>query len=213
MNPIDLILHLDQYLAQLVTFAGPWFYALMFLIVFCETGLVVMPFLPGDSLLFAVGALASLGRTNLDIGLLAGTFFSAALCGDITNYTIGRRLGVKLFSGRFSRFLNPRYLQETQAFYDRHGGKTIILARFMPMVRTFAPFVAGIGAMRFQRFATFSVVGAALWIVPFLFGGYFLGNVPAVKDRFHLLVIGIVVVSVTPAALKYLQHRRRVMAE
>lgn len=207
MNPIDIVLHIDRYLNDLVSMMGLGFYGFLFAIVFCETGLVVTPFLPGDSLLFAVGALAAIDQSPLNIGILAIVFFTAALCGDVTNYSIGRHLGPKVFSQETSRLLNRRHLEETRKFYVRHGGKTIVMARFLPILRTFAPFVAGIGHMEFRRFASFSVLGAGLWIIPFLGGGYFLGNVPAVKSRFHIVIIAIVLISATPAVIQFIRAR------
>ena len=205
---IDLIRHLDVHLNTLLGSLGAWFYVLLFLIIFAETGLVVVPFLPGDSLLFAVGALASIADSPLQLPLLALTCFVGALLGDVTNYSVGRFFGPRLFSKEASRIFNRRYLTDTEAFYEKHGGKTIIIARFAPIIRTFAPFVAGIGQMRFARFISFSVVGAALWIVPFLSGGYWFGNNPVMKSNFHYVVVGIIALSVTPALLQVLKARR-----
>lgn len=203
------VLHLDVHLNDLVVAFGPWFYGLLFLVVFCETGLVVTPFLPGDSLLFAIGALAALDGSPLSIPLLATTFFIAALLGDVTNYTIGFRLGPKLFQKTGSRLLNRKYLDQTQMFYERHGGKTIILARFIPIVRTFAPFVAGLGQMRFRRFAVFSIVGATLWIAPFLAGGFYFGNSPLVKTNFHIVIVVVVLISLAPAIVQVIKTKLR----
>ncbi len=205
---IDLFLHLDVHLNDLVTQLGPWFYGLLFLVIFCETGLVVTPLLPGDSLLFATGALAAIDGSPLSLPLLAAILFAAAICGDVTNYSIGRRLGPKVFHGETSRFLNRRYLDQTRAFYERHGGKTVVLARFVPIVRTFAPFVAGIGQMPMARYLSFCVTGALLWIIPFLLGGYFLGNVPGIKANFHLVIVAILVISVMPTVIQVVKARR-----
>ena len=205
---IDLFLHLDTHLNELVTMFGPWFYGVLFLVIFCETGLVVTPFLPGDSLLFAVGALAAIEGSILNLPLLAALCFIAAFFGNLSNYTIGRFFGARLFGGEGSRFLRRDYLDQTEAFYARHGGKTVVLARFIPIVRTFAPFVAGIGAMNFFWFTIYSIAGAAFWIVPFLAGGYYLGNNPVVKTNFHLVMIAIIVISVAPAVIHALKARR-----
>ncbi len=205
---IDFILHLDSHLNDLVISFGPWMYAILFLIVFCETGLVFTPFLPGDSLLFAVGALAAIEGSPLTLPGLALTFFFAALCGDLTNYTVGKHLGPKLFNSSTSKLLNRRYLDKTQGFYEKHGGKTIIMARFIPIVRTFAPFVAGIGRMAFLRYFTFCVVGAVLWIIPLLSAGYFLGNAPIIKKNFHIVVVLIIAISVAPAFIEWIRSKK-----
>ena len=206
---IDLFLHLDTHLNALVLSLGPWLYLLVFLVVFCETGLVVTPFLPGDSLLFALGALAAIEGSPLNITLLGFLLFVAAVIGDATNYAIGRHLGPKVFSREDSWLLNKNHLAYTREFYERHGGKTIIMARFIPIVRTFAPFVAGIGEMTYSRFASYNVVGAFLWVPPFLLGGYFLGNVPAVKSNFHIIIVMIVILSVMPAVWEFLRARKK----
>jgi len=204
----DWFLHLDVYLNELVITMGPWLYLLLFAIVFCETGLVVTPFLPGDSLLFAVGALAALPTSPLQIVPLFFLLTIAGILGDATNYTIGKYLGPKVFSRDDSWLLRKDHLKKTQAFYERHGGKTIILARFMPIVRTFAPFVAGIGAMEYRRFAIFNVTGAILWVGSFLVAGYFLGNIPAVQRNFHIIIVAIIVISVLPGLVEWLRSRR-----
>lgn len=196
---VDLFLHLDVHLAQLVETVGPWLYAIAFAIIFCETGLVVLPFLPGDSFLFALGALAALEGSPLHLGLLAALLFVAAVLGDGCNYAIGAKVGARLFK---SRLVNAAHLAKTQEFYERHGGKTIILARFIPIIRTFAPFVAGLGKMPYRRFAAYNIVGGAFWIVPFLLGGYFLGNAPLVKRNFHIVVLAIILLSVLPALIE-----------
>jgi len=193
----DLIVHLDVHLAEFVAQHGPWVYALLFTIVFCETGLVVTPFLPGDSLLFVAGAIAAVG--GMDIVLLAATLTAAALCGDNVNYWVGRWLGTKFFA----RLINPAHLERTHAFYQRHGGKTIILARFVPIVRTYAPFVAGIGRMPYLRYLAFCVAGALLWVGSMCALGYFFGNIPAVKKNLTVVIILIVLVSISPALVAY----------
>jgi membrane-associated protein len=209
---IDSILHIDVVLAQLVQTLGPSLYGLLFVIVFCETGLIVLPFLPGDSLLFAVGALAALPDSPLDLRLLAVTMITAALLGDLTNYTVGAKLGERLFTSEKSRLFNRKHLVRTHEFYARYGGKTIILARFVPIVRTFAPFVAGVGKMAFPRYMAYCVTGAVLWVVPFLVGGYLLGNQPAIKTNFHIVIVVIIAISVAPAAIEVLRARRKTAA-
>lgn len=196
---VDYFLHLDVHLGELLRTYGTWTYAILFLIIFTETGLVVMPLLPGDSLLFAAGTFAALGA--LDPWLLTGLLIVAAVLGDGINYHIGKAIGPRAFSGNV-RFLKREYLERTQAFYDRHGGKTIILARFIPIVRTFAPFVAGIGTMRYPRFLAYNLVGAVVWVTGFVWLGYAFGNIPAVKERFSLVILGIIGISVLPIALE-----------
>jgi membrane-associated protein len=209
---IDLFLHLDKHLNEWATMLGPWLAVVLFLIIFCETGLVVTPFLPGDSLLFAVGALASIPESPLNLGSLAGFLIIAAVLGDAVNYAIGARVGPRVFSYEDSRWFNKAHLMQTHEFYERHGGKTIILARFIPIIRTFAPFVAGIGKMGYPRFAAFNVTGGVAWVLAFLLGGYFFGNVPVVKRNFHFVIVAIIVISVMPAAIEYLRARRRALA-
>ncbi|HUH95150.1 MAG TPA: DedA family protein [Casimicrobiaceae bacterium] len=202
----QFIAHLDSELGSLLDRFGPWIYLLLFLIVFCETGLVVTPFLPGDSLLFASGALwASAG---MPVELLALTLISAALCGDNCNYWIGRLFGRRIANSR-SRFLNRRALERTQDFYARHGGKTVVIARFVPLVRTFAPFVAGIGRMAYLRFLAFSVLGALLWVGLLVTAGYFFGSIPAVQEHFSWIVVAIIALSLLPIAIEYARQRRR----
>jgi len=203
---VDLFLHLDRHLGEFVAAHGASTYGLLFLIIFLETGVVVTPFLPGDSLLFACGALAATGA--LDPFLLLGLLVAAALIGDNTNYWIGRTIGPRAFSGRV-RFLKHEHLMRTQAFYERHGGKTIFFARFVPIVRTFAPFVAGIGTMFYPRFLAYSVVAAVTWVGVCVGAGYAFGNIPIVKNNFSLVVIGIVAVSLMPIAIEWLRHRKR----
>lgn len=203
---VDVFLHLDKYLDQIVQNYGVWTYAILFAVIFMETGLVVTPFLPGDSLLFAAGAFAALG--SFDIWLLMGLLIVAAILGDTANYWIGHKIGPRAFSGEV-RFLKKEYLDRTHEFYERHGGKTIILARFVPIVRTFAPFVAGVGAMSYGKFITYNVVGGITWVVLFLFAGYFFGNIPAVQHNFTLVILGIIFVSVLPAVYEFIKERRR----
>lgn len=203
---IQILLHLDQHLAWFVQQYGAWVYALLFLIVFCETGLVVTPFLPGDSLLFVAGTLAAVG--GMDPVLLMGVLAVAAILGDTVNYWIGHFFGDRVFATERLRFIKREHLERTQRFYARHGGKTIILARFVPIVRTFAPFVAGIGSMAYARFLLYNVVGGLLWVVGLVLAGYFFGNLPAVKNNLTLVILGIVFVSVLPMVFEYLRHAR-----
>ncbi|MBS0543513.1 MAG: DedA family protein [Proteobacteria bacterium] len=202
---IDLVLHVDRHLAELLASYGNWIYAILFLIVFCETGLVVTPFLPGDSLLFVAGALAAGG--GMDPAILIGVLFAAAVLGDSLNYSIGRRFGGRISQWPDSRFFNRRALDKTHEFYERHGGKTIIIARFMPIIRTFAPFVAGMGTMDYRRFLAFNVVGAALWVGPLVMAGYWFGNLPIVKNNLSLVILGIIALSLMPLFIGWLRHR------
>jgi membrane-associated protein len=202
----DLIVHLDTHLESFVAQHGAWVYALLFAIVFCETGLVVTPFLPGDSLLFVAGAIAAVG--GMDIVVVSATLVAAALCGDNVTYWVGRWLGPKVFSSGESRWLNKEHLQRAHAFYERHGGKTIILARFMPIVRTYAPFVAGIGAMPYMRYLSYCVAGALLWVVSLCTAGYFFGNIPAVKNNLTVVIVAIVFLSVSPAVIAWARSKR-----
>lgn len=203
---LDFILHIDRHLAELVIAYGPWIYLILFLIVFCETGLVVTPFLPGDSLLFVAGTLAALGSMN--IHLLVALLIVAAILGDACNYQIGRHAGARLFANPDSRIFRREYLTRTEAFYARHGGKTIVLARFVPIVRTFAPFVAGMGQMAYLQFARFNLLGALLWVASFSYAGYLFGNLPAVKSNLSLLILGIIVVSILPGVIEVWRQRR-----
>jgi membrane-associated protein len=207
---VDFFLHLDRHLAEVITQYGVWTYALLFVIVFLETGLVVTPFLPGDSLLFAAGAFAALGA--LDLWPLFLLLVVAAILGDTVNYAIGHYLGPKVFHFEKSRFFNPDHLRKTHTFYEKYGGKTIIIARFIPIVRTFAPFVAGIGAMNYKRFLAYNVAGGLLWVLVCLFAGYFFGNLPFVKKNFSLVILAIIVISVLPAVFEYLRHRAEAKA-
>lgn len=202
---IDFILHIDTHLIEIVREYGGWTYAILFLIVFCETGLVVTPFLPGDSLLFAAGALAATG--SLEVVPLFVLLFVAAVLGDAVNYAIGHRLGDRCREGRV-RFIKAEHLAKTQAFYDKYGGKTIVIARFIPIVRTYAPFVAGAANMSYKRFATYNVSGGLLWVTLFVLAGYWFGNMPVVEENFGLVIVAIIVLSVLPAVYEYFAHRR-----
>jgi membrane-associated protein len=202
---VDFFLHLDRHLAEVIQAYGTWTYALLFTIIFMETGFVVTPFLPGDSLLFAAGSFAALGA--LDVRLLFVLLWFAAVLGDNVNYAIGRYLGPKVFHYERSRFFNPEHLRKTHQFYEKYGVKTIIIARFVPIVRTFSPFVAGIGAMRYPRFLAYDVVGGLLWVGICLFAGYFFGNLPIVRKNFSLVIVAIVLISVMPAVVEFLRHR------
>ncbi|QWA09482.1 DedA family protein [Sodalis ligni] len=205
---VDFILHIDVHLAELVAQYGIWIYAILFLILFCETGLVVTPFLPGDSLLFVAGALAALPSNSLDVHLMALLMACAAVLGDAINYTIGRLFGEKLFSRPDSRIFRRSYLDKTHGFYARHGGKTIILARFVPIVRTFAPFVAGMGHMSYRHFALFNIAGGVLWVALFTYAGYLFGDLPVVQSNLNLLIVAIIVLSVLPGLIEVWRHRR-----
>lgn len=202
---VEVVLHLDRHLDLVIRTYGSWAYALLFLIIFAETGLVVTPILPGDSLLFAAGAIAS--RGSLDVRILAALLVVAAVAGDAANYWIGRTLGNRLVGGRKVRLIKQEHLDRTHQFYERHGSKTIILARFVPIVRTFAPFVAGLGQMTYRRFAAYNVAGGLAWIILFVLGGYYFGNLPVVQHNFGLVIIGIIVVSVLPMAVAFWRER------
>ena len=209
---LDVFLHLDAHLAEWAGVLGPWLYALLFLIVFCETGLVVTPFLPGDSLLFAAGALCAVDGSPLELPVVAALLIVAAVTGDALNYSIGSYLGPAVFTSEHSRLLNRRHLIRTQNFYARHGGKTIFLARFVPIVRTFAPFVAGIGQMSYRYFATWNVTGAVVWVLSFLVAGYAFGQIPTVKRNFHVVIVAIIVISVMPIVFEWVRARRERVA-
>jgi len=204
---LDFILHVDVHLQSLMNNYGLWVYAILFLIIFCETGLVVTPFLPGDSLLFAAGALTV--GTALDVNLLAGTLIAAAVLGNITNYTIGHFFGERLFQNPNSRVFRRDHLDKTHAFFDKHGGKTIIMTRFLPIVRTFAPFVAGMGPMTYKRFMAFNFIGGFLWVVSFVYAGHFFGNLPVVRKNFTMLILGIIVISLLPIIIEGIRHRMK----
>jgi membrane-associated protein len=202
---VDLFLHLDKHLSQVISHYGVWTNLILFLIVFAETGLVVTPFLPGDSLLFAAGTFAALGA--LDVRLLLVLLVAAAIIGDTVNYWVGAWIGPRAFSGRV-RWLRKDYLDRTHAFYEKHGGKTIIIARFIPIIRTFAPFVAGVGAMSYGKFLLYNVVGAVLWVGLFVLGGFFFGNIPVVKENFTIVILAIIAISVMPIVLEAVRARR-----
>jgi membrane-associated protein len=206
MQLVDFVLHIDQHLLAITNQYGGWTYAILFLIVFCETGLVVTPILPGDSLLFAAGALSA-GPGGLNPVVVMVVLMVAAILGDSVNYAIGKRVGTAVFDGRY-RMLKPEYLEKTNQFYAKYGGKTIVLARFVPIVRTYAPFVAGAASMSYSRFLAFNVGGGIAWVGIFVLLGFFFGNIPVVRDNFGLVVIAIVLLSVAPIALEFIKHRR-----
>lgn len=203
---IDIILHLDAHLDGLIQSYGPWIYAILFLIVFCETGLVVTPFLPGDSLLFTVGALAA--RGSIDVFLVCALLTVAAVLGDTVNYFVGKFVGQQLIA-KYPKLFRPEHLQRTHDFFERYGGKTIIIARFVPIVRTFAPFVAGIGKMTYARFMTYNVTGGLLWILLLVPAGYFFGNFPIVKKNFTAVIFGIIFLSILPGIIEFMRERNR----
>lgn len=203
---MDIILHLDEYLSQIVSTYGALTYVILFLIVFAETGLVITPFLPGDSLLFAAGAIASLG--SLDIGLVILLLLVAAILGDTVNYWIGHYFGRKIVDNPKIKFINQEHIDKTEQFYKKYGGKTIILARFVPIIRTFAPFVAGVGTMDYKKFIAYNVIGGVLWVSLFTLLGYFFGNIPIVQENFHYAVFAIIGLSVLPMVYEYIQHKR-----
>ena len=205
---LSWVLHLERHLSEMVVSIEPgWIYAILFAVIFCETGLVIMPFLPGDSLLFAVGAICAI-NPSFSLTVMIPLLIIAAVGGDAVNYWIGAKLGPQVFRSESSRWLNKKHLDRAQLFYEKYGAKTIIIARFVPVVRTFAPFVAGIGRMNFGRFWLYNVVGGAIWVTLFLITGYCFGNLPWVKANFFLVTIGIIVVSVIPIALEWLKTRR-----
>ncbi len=204
---IDFIIHIDVHLNQLIQLYGTWTYVILFLIVFCETGLVVTPFLPGDSLLFAAGAFAATGV--LDPNVLFLLLSIAAFLGDTVNYSIGMYVGPKVFHKEKVRFLNKEYLIAAHNFYEKHGGKTIIFARFIPIIRTFAPFVAGIGKMTYVRFISYNIVGGIIWVALFIYAGFFFGNIPSVKNNFTLVIFAIIIISVLPIVIKFIQHKMK----
>lgn len=203
---IDIVLHLDKYLAVVLADYGNWIYAILFLIIFCETGLVVTPFLPGDSLLFVAGALAATG--GMDITILIGSLFVAAVLGDNTNYWIGRSVGHRVFRWEQSRFFNRTAFDKTHSYFETHGGKTIIIARFLPIFRTFTPFVAGVAKMTYSRFLPLDIAGGAIWIGSLCLAGYWFGNIPFIKNNLSFVILGIIAVSLVPIAIGWLRHRR-----
>jgi len=202
---IEILMHLDRHLDLVIRSYGTWTYGILFLIIFLETGLVVTPFLPGDSLLFAGGTFAALG--SLDVKWLIISLSTAAIAGDTVNYWIGNVVGPKVFNKERSRFLNKKYLHRTHQFYERYGGKTIILARFIPIIRTFAPFVAGIGTMTYRRFIIYNVSGGIAWVTLFVLGGYMFGNIPVVKQNFSIAILAIIILSILPGIIEFLRHR------
>ncbi len=204
---VQIILHLDLYLNEWISFFGPGIYAVLFVVIFAETGLVVTPFLPGDSLLFALGALTAVDKAFLDITILLLTLNIAAILGDAANYSIGRYIGPKVFRQN-SRFLKRDHLDKAHAFYEKHGGKAIVIARFAPILRTFAPFVAGIAKMNYRNFFSYNIVGGVLWVSSFLLAGRFFGNLPNVKSNFHLVIVAIVVLSLVPVFVEYVKAKR-----
>jgi len=203
---IDFILHIDDHLVEIVNNYQTWTYLILFLIIFAETGLVVTPFLPGDSLLFATGAIIAKPETDLNVFLMWGLLMVAGILGDMVNYHIGKYIGPKAFSGKY-KFLKKEYLEKTEKFYDKYGGKTIIYARFVPIVRTFAPFVAGVGSMSYGKFASYNVIGAILWVTSFLFIGYFFGGLPIIKDNFTLVVFAIIILSILPPIIEVIKEK------
>jgi membrane-associated protein len=205
---IDIVLHLDRHLNEWAASMGPWLYVVLFAIIFCETGLVITPFLPGDSLLFAVGALAATPGSPIGLWSIIVLLCAAGILGDAVNYAIGRRVGPAIFKREQSELLNKEHLLRAHRFYEKHGGKTIIIARFVPIIRTFAPFVAGIGEMGYRRFAAFNVIGAVAWVVGFTVAGFWFGNQPFVKKNFSLVVLAIIVISVIPAVVEFWRARR-----
>lgn len=202
---IDLILHLDVHLAELIIQYGVWIYGILFLIIFCETGLIVTPFLPGDSLLFVTGTLAATGA--LDIHLLVALLIAAAILGDSVNYAFGRTAGMKLFKDEKSKIFNRAHLLKASAFYERHGGKTIIIARYLPIIRTYVPFVAGVAQMPYRRFTLFNITGAVLWVSSLCYAGYFFGNIPFIKENLSVIIIGLVVIPAIPALLEFFRKK------
>jgi len=208
---IDFFLHLDVHLGEIIKDYHAWTYLILFVIVFCETGLVVTPFLPGDSLLFAAGTFAALG--SLDVVLLFVIISVAAILGDTVNYWIGHYIGPKIFNKENVRFLNKKHLERTHQFYEKYGGKTIIIARFIPIVRTFAPFVAGIGSMTYWRFIAYNIIGGLAWVAIFVFGGYFFGTQPVVKRNFSLVILAIILISVLPIVFEFIRHRTNASRE
>ncbi|MCK6052891.1 DedA family protein [Moraxella osloensis] len=203
---VDFILHIGDHLQELVKNYGNWIYAILFAIVFCETGLVVLPFLPGDSMLFAAGTIAAVGDMNIFV--LIGLLIVAAILGDFVNFEIGKHFGQKLFSNPNSKIFKQSYLQQTHDYYEKYGGRTIIIARFIPIVRTFAPFVGGMGNMNYAQFARYNIVGAVLWVVSFTTLGYFFGQLPFVKEHFSWIMIAIIVFSVVPMIVEIIRHRK-----
>ena len=210
---LSFFLHLDVHLAELTRDYGSWIYGILFLIVFCETGLVVTPFLPGDSLLFVAGTIASVGSNHINIHLVATLLIIAAVLGDACNYAIGKFFGKKLFSNPDSRVFKQSYLKRTQDFYEKHGGKTIIMARFIPIIRTFAPFVAGMGKMRYVRFFSYNIIGGIAWVLSFTYAGYFFGELEFVKKNLSILILAIIFISILPGVLEVWRNTRKSAAD
>ncbi len=206
---IDIFLHLDTHLNAWAAMMGPWLYVVLFAVIFCETGLVVTPFLPGDSLLFASGALAAMEGSPINLWVLIPAIFVAAVLGDTVNYEIGKWLGPKVFNRKDSWLLNQDHLRKAHAFYEKYGGKTIILARFIPIIRTFAPFVAGIGKMTYLHFISYNVIGGLVWVLLFVCGGYWFADLPLVQNHFHYVIVAIIVISVLPAIYEFWAERRK----
>ncbi|MDO8926053.1 MAG: DedA family protein [Sideroxyarcus sp.] len=204
---IDIVLHLDAHLLALVQEYGMWIYAILFAIIFAETGLIIAPFLPGDSLLFVIGALCGMGSLELQIAM--PLLILAAFMGDNTNYWVGRLLGLRLLNHASQKLIKHEHLEKTHAFYDKHGGKTVIFARFLPILRTFAPFVAGIGTMNYRLYVMYSIIGGVSWIGSLTLAGYFFGNIPVIKDNLTLMILVIIFISFIPAILEFIKHRRR----
>lgn len=204
---IDFILHVDKHLIEIIRDYGNWTYLVLFLIIFCETGFVVTPFLPGDSLLFVIGAFGATQALNFPVTLIL--LIMAAVGGNTLNYFIGRKIGHKILGRKDSRLINKEYLYKTQAFYHKHGGKAIILSRFLPIIRTFAPFVAGLGKMKFMKFTFFNMIGGLAWVLLFMFAGYFFGNIPTVKNNFTYVIFGIIFVSILPSLIPYIRSKTK----
>jgi membrane-associated protein len=207
LNFIDIFIHLDQHLSLLIQSFGGWAYLIVFLVIFCETGLVVTPILPGDSLLFGLGAIAAMGA--LKVEWLFVMLSIAAIAGDTVNYMIGHYVGPRVFARESGRFFKKEYLERTHRFYEKYGGKTIVIARFVPIIRTFAPFVAGIGSMTYSRFIAYNIVGGISWIALFIFGGYYFGNLSIVKRNFTLVIFAIILISILPGVIEYVRQRRQ----
>ncbi|RPI73486.1 MAG: DedA family protein [Desulfobacteraceae bacterium] len=203
----DFFLHLDRYLGAIIGEYGMWTYLILFLVVFCETGLVVTPLLPGDSLLFAAGTFCSLGAIRVDLMILL--LCIAAVAGDTVNYWVGHKVGPKVFKREDSRFFKKKYLERTHAFYEKHGGKTIIIARFMPIIRTFAPFVAGIGAMSYPKFIAYNIIGGIAWVLTFVLAGFYFGNIPFIKNNFSLVILAIIFLSILPGIVEFIRAKRK----
>lgn len=205
----NIISHLDKHLGEWSAMMGGWLYVALFAVIFCETGLVITPFLPGDSLLFAIGTLCAIKDSTVSAAIMIPLLLVAAVLGDAVNYSIGRQIGPRVFTSETSKLLNKKHLLRTQAFYDKYGGKAIIIARFVPIVRTFAPFVAGVGQMRYSRFFLFNVIGAVAWVGLFIPAGMWFGNLPAVQKNFHYVIFAIIFLSILPAVIEYLRERSK----